>query len=199
MRQPFAPMGALGRVTVADLKISQGRQMPTKEPSNAGAPAAAEVPRYSSATWWLLAASPVVLLLAHYIAVLPHEFDHSFMAWMWGIKSDPLRITWGHGSIGDILLLIGIDENVDYPSALAQGNTVAVAFTVFAGPATNGLFYLLTRFAVPLWRTSGRPVVAYLMFWFLFINLANLYDYVPIRVASGNGDVWEWIQATRMS
>ena len=142
--------------------------MPTEESSHAGNPATAEVRRHSSATWWLLAATPIVVLLVHYIAVLPHEFDHSLMAWMWGIKSDPWNITWGHGTIGDILLLLGVDENVDYPTALAHGNNVAVAFTVFAGPATNGLLYLLTRFVIPLWRTSGRPVVAYLTFWFLF-------------------------------
>ena len=55
------------------------------------------------------------------------------------------------------------------------------------------------RFLVPLWRTSSRPVVAYSMFWFVFMNVANLYDYVPIRVAASNGDVWQWIQATHMS
>ena len=31
------------------------------------------------------------------------------------------------------------------------------------------------------------------------MNVANLYDYVPIRVAASNGDVWQWIQATHMS
>ncbi len=53
----------------------------------------------------------------------------------------------------------------------------------------NALMYLVIRFAVPLWRTSSRVVVA---FWFLFMNVANLYDYVPIRsgprtVMCGNG------------
>ena len=121
------------------------------------------------------------------------------MAWIWGIKSDPWKITWGHGSVGDILLLLGVDENVDYKTALAHGDTVAVAFTVLAGPGMNAVLYLLTRFVAPLWRTSGRAIVAYLTFWFLFMNLANLYDYVPMRVAAGNGDVWQWIQATHMS
>jgi hypothetical protein len=43
----------------------------------------------------------------------PHEYGHSFMAWITGIKSDPWNIEWGDGSVGDILLLRGIDENVD--------------------------------------------------------------------------------------
>ncbi len=116
-----------------------------------------------------------------------------------GIKSDPWNIEWGDGSIGDILLLRGIDENVDYERALSLGKNVAVAATVLAGPGMNAVMFLLTRFLVPLWRTSGRPAVAYSMFWFVFMNVANLYDYVPIRVAASNGDVWQWIQATHMS
>jgi len=46
------------------------------------------------------------------VAVLPHEFGHSLMAWMWGIKSDPWKITWGYGGIGDILPLLGVGEKV---------------------------------------------------------------------------------------
>jgi hypothetical protein len=149
--------------------------------------------------WWLLASTPVVILLAHYVAVLPHEFGHSFMAWFTGIKSNPWNITWGNGSVGDVLLLRGIDENVDYATALSGGKGVAGALTVLAGPGMSAVLYLLTRFALPLWRTSRRAFVAYLAFWFLFMNLANLYDYVPIRVAAANGDVWQWIQATHMS
>ena len=56
--------------------------------------------------------TPATILLAHYLAVLPHEFGHSFMAWITGIKSNPLNES-GDGSNGDILLLRGIDENVD--------------------------------------------------------------------------------------
>ena len=63
----------------------------------------------------------------------------------------------------------------------------------------NALMYLLIRFAVPLWRTNSRVVVAYLAFWFVFMNIANLYDYVPIRVLAANGDVWQWIRAMHTS
>ena len=113
---------------------------------------------------WLLATTPGIILLTHYVAVLPHEFGHSFMAWITGIKSDPWNIEWGDGSIGDILLLRGIDENVDYERALTLGRNAVVAATVLAGPGMNAVMFLLTRFLVPLWRTSSRAVVAYLMF-----------------------------------
>ena len=32
---------------------------------------------------WLLAATPLVLLLTHFAAVLQHEFTHLVVAWVW--------------------------------------------------------------------------------------------------------------------
>lgn len=72
--------------------------------------------------WWLLAGTPVFVLLAHYAAVLPHEFMHSFAAWATGIKADPWDIHWGGGSIGNALLLWDIDEKIDYQAAYAGGH-----------------------------------------------------------------------------
>jgi hypothetical protein len=63
---------------------------------------------------------------------------------------------------------------------------------VIAGPGTNGPLYLVARFGLPWWRTSSSPslaYLAYLAFWFLFMQIANLYDFVPIRVATSDGDV----------
>ena len=31
------------------------------------------------------------------------------------------------------------------------------------------------------------------------MQLANVYDYVPIRVAASDGDVGQWVRATHMS
>lgn len=97
------------------------------------------------------------------------------------------------------LLLEDIDEKIDYAAAYAGGKGAAVAIAVVAGPGTNCLLYLIARFAAPWWRTSTRPAVADLGFWFLLMQLANLYDYVPIRVAASYGDVRQWIRVTHMS
>jgi hypothetical protein len=157
------------------------------------------VARLPKTLWWLAAATPPTILAAHYLAVLPHEFMHSFVAWATGIKSNPFVIHWGDTSPGNVLLLYYIDEKVDYKAAYAAGKTASVAATAIAGPATNVVLYLVIRFMVPLWRTSTRPYVTYLAFWFLFMQLANVYDYVPIRVAASDGDVGQWVRATHMS
>lgn len=169
------------------------------EPARPGDRIRTDTSQQSPSAGRLLAATPVLMLLAHYAAVLPHEFSHSFVAWFLGIKSDPWNIHWGGTSVGNILLLYNIDEKVDYQAALAEGRNAAVALVALAGPGMNGLLYLLARFVAPLWRREARPFVAYLTFWFLLMQLGNLYDYVPVRVAASDGDVRHWIWATHMS
>ena len=149
---------------------------------------------------WLLAATPIMVILAHYAAVLPHEFAHSIMAWILGIKDQPGNIDWGGASLPNILFLIHIDENVDYTAALDAGKHWKVALTAFAGPGiANVSLFLLSRYLItkPWFRT--RPDAANFLFWFLFMNLGNMYDYVPMRVFSDDGDVHNFIQGTGLS
>jgi hypothetical protein len=119
-------------------------------PANFGRPLLTVVRAGTKTTGWLLVTTPVFILIAHYMAVLPHESGHSFMAWATGIKANPWNIEWGDGSVGDILLLRGIDENVDYQTALTNGHNAAIAATVMAGPGMNALMFLFVRFAAPL-------------------------------------------------
>lgn len=62
----------------------------------------------------ILLSTPFIVLLAHYAAVFPHEFAHSFMAWALGFKPDPLNIDYGGTTWGNLLLLLHVDENVEY-------------------------------------------------------------------------------------
>ena len=84
-----------------------------------------ESARRPNTIWWLAATTPLAILLAHYLAVLPHEFMHSFVAWAAGIKSDPLDIHWGGGSPGNVPSLYNIDEKIDYKAAYAAGEGAA--------------------------------------------------------------------------
>jgi hypothetical protein len=124
---------------------------------------------------------------------------HSVVAWATGMKSDPFDIHWGGGSPGNVLLLYNIDEKIDYKAAYAAGKGASVAGAVLAGPGTNAVLYLVIRFATPYWlRVLDRTSRTWRS-WFLFMQLANVYDYVPIRVAASDGDVGRWVRATHMS
>lgn len=149
---------------------------------------------------WLLVATPLVLLVTHYVAVIPHEFAHSTVAWLLGLKPEPGNITWGGTSPTNVLLLWDINENVDYSAAFAAGRGTAVAMVAFAGPGlVNGGFYLLSRWLIGRSWFDARPVATYVLFWFLWINLANVYCYVPLRTFSDGGDVHHFLLGTGLS
>ena len=121
------------------------------------------------------------------------------MAWALGIKSDPLAIHWGGTSLANVLLLVHIDENVDYSAALHAGDNWRVALAAFAGPGlVNGGLYLASRRMLAK-RPLRSPLATWFLFWFLFMNLANLFDYVPIRTFSPWDDVAHFRRATGVS
>ena len=135
-------------------------------------------------------ASLICILLAHYAAVLPHEYAHSFMAFALGYKSDPLVIHFGGTSVGNLISLINIDERVDYVPMFARGDGWAAALVGFAGPGlANGTMYLVSLFMLR-WPIVRRNVWLFtLVFWFNFMNVANFFCYVPIRTFASHGDI----------
>jgi hypothetical protein len=144
--------------------------------------------------------TPVFILLAHYLVVFPHEFAHSFMAWVLGRKADPFAITWGGGSLRNILLLTNIDENVDYRSALARGPAYYVALIALAGPGiANGTLYFLSLAWLKRAWLQARPVLFYFVFWCNFMTVANFYDYIPIRTFGPRDDVANFVHGLGIS
>jgi hypothetical protein len=177
-----------------------------EDPSTRRAPAATDdhapsqdTDAPSRSAWLLLASTPLVVLVTYYLSFLPHEYGHSFAAWILGIKSSPWPIIWGDTSIGNILFLDKMDENVDYDAAMASGKNLAVAVVAVSGIGVNGVLYLLMRFVLPFWRSSARRLVGYSAFWFLFMQVGNLYCYVPIRVASPHADMHNWVLGSHQS
>jgi hypothetical protein len=138
----------------------------------------------------LAVAGPVSVLLAHYAAVISHEYAHSFMAFALGYKSNPLIIHWGGRSLANLLLLININEQVDYAAMFARGDGLAAALVGFAGPGlANGTLYLLSLCLLRLPVVRGNASLFTQVFWFSFMNIGNFYDYVPIRTFASRGDI----------
>jgi hypothetical protein len=142
----------------------------------------------------------ICILLAHYAAVLPHEYAHSFLAFALGYKSDPLVIRFGGISAVNLILLININEQVDYAAMFAQGDGLAAALVGFAGPGlANGALYLLSLFLLRRPSVRRDVLLFMLVFWFNFMNVANLYDYVPIRTFASHGDIGHITQGLGIS
>ncbi len=95
----------------------------------------------------LILMAPIFILLSHYLAMLPHEYAHSFMAWILGYKSNPLALTYGGKSWLNLLLLSHMDENVNYEVMFATGHGIQVAIIAFAGAGiANGSLFLFSLF-----------------------------------------------------
>jgi hypothetical protein len=130
------------------------------------------------------------IVLAHHAALLSHEYAHSFVAWALGYKSNPLVIHWGVRSVTDVLLLIDINQRVDYAAMFARGDGLAAALVGFAGPGlANGALYLLSLWLLQRPAVRGNTLLFTFVFWFNFMNVGNFFDYVPIRTFAATGDM----------
>lgn len=154
-----------------------------------------EMPSHSSrdrasaagAAGWILC-----FLLAHHLAVIVHEYAHSFVAFALGYKDHPLRIQWGGLGVSNLLLLSNVDEHVDYQSMFAQGAGWAVALVALAGPGFgNGLTYLVSLFMVNRRRGRDEQGDWTLLFAYALnvMSVGNFFSYVPIRTFVSHGDI----------
>jgi hypothetical protein len=122
------------------------------------------------------------------------------MAFALGYKSQPLVIHFGSTRIINLLLLMEINEQVDYRAMFADGAGWAAALVGFAGPGMgNGIAYLLSLWLLRRPSVRDRAALALLAYWFSFMNVANFYDYVPIRTFAATGDIAHIVQGLGIS
>lgn len=88
------------------------------------------------------------------------------------------------------MLLINIEENVNYSQIYYHGIKWHMALIGFAGPGlANGSLYIISLLLLKNKKVLKNNYLFYFIFWFNFMNLANLYDYVPIRTFTTHGDI----------
>ena len=129
----------------------------------------------------------VVLLLAHAVAYLTHEYAHSVTAWMLGYMGNPLALNYGGVTPLNLLLLNDVDDNVPYDAVFAAGHGMAAACIALAGPFIgNGLLYVCLYAAR---RHGMRHGMATLTFGLLLMCAGNVWSYVPIRALATHADI----------
>lgn len=138
----------------------------------------------------ILLLTPVFFILCHYLAMIPHEYAHSFMAWLLGYKTNPLALNYGGTSWLNLLLLTHMDENVDYQLIFSSGHHYQAALIAFSGAGiANGSMFILSLWALTTKKIKQHPSPYYFLLLFNLMNLGNIYDYVPIRTFASHGDV----------
>lgn len=144
--------------------------------------------------------TPFFVLLSHYLAVLPHEYAHSLMAWLLGYKENPWALNYGGTSLLNILLLAHIDQNVDYATIYAAGHPIYVALIAFAGSGiANAILFIGSFYLLKNAKLQQHALLYYFVFLFNVMNLGNFYDYIPIRAFASHGDVYDFVTGLNIS
>lgn len=140
--------------------------------------------------WLLIVLTPIFFYVSHAFAFFIHEYSHSFSAWIFGFKENPLLLNFGDTSWGNILFFTEMDENVNFKLFYAAHPWKA-AFIAFAGMGVgNVLLFILSVIALLSKKPHGT-VYYYFFLWLAVMNLGNFIDYIPARTFSSRGDIGE--------
>ncbi|MBE1161076.1 hypothetical protein [Dyella acidiphila] len=137
-----------------------------------------------------IAATAMMVLIAHAVAYFTHEYSHAFTAWLLGYKQDPLALNYGEASTANILFQQDIDENVDYDPIFAGQHGWSAALIALVGPGVgNGVLYFvcLWLFRAALSRNHRRT--AMFLFWLALMCAGNVWSYAPTRVITTHADM----------
>jgi hypothetical protein len=133
----------------------------------------------------------VQLWAAHALAFFPHEYAHSFTAWLLGWKSNPLALYYAHPTLVVFLAQLGINQDVNEAPIFASGHGHDAAIIAAAGMVIgNGLISLpLSRLGYAMAERRGHDGWAMFFYWITVASLGNFIDYVPVRTFTDEGDM----------
>jgi len=139
--------------------------------------------------WLLILLTPFFFYVAHAIAFFVHEYAHSFSAWAFGFKQNPLILNFGDTSLGNILFFVQMDENVNF-KLFYIAHPWEASFIAFAGVISNAILFFISINAL-LSKKSHGQVYYYFFIWLATMNLGNFNDYIPSRTFTTHGDIGE--------
>lgn len=148
----------------------------------------------------LIIVTPLFMLLANDTAILVQEYAHSIAAWLLGYKDNMLSLNYGGTSLLNLALLYNVNENVDYDLITSAGKMHDLALISIAGLgiASFGL-YLLSLYLLRLPFIQRTKTLFYFIFWLNFMNLAQIYAYIPVRAFAEHGDTANLAQGLNVS
>jgi hypothetical protein len=142
---------------------------------------------------WLFFFLIIILILwtAHAIAFFPHEYAHAFTAWIFGWKSNPLALNYGHLTPANLLLQFQIDENVNYDPIFVSGHAYQAGIISLAGLFLGNL---IITYPLSLWgyyyaKQRDLRTLGLFCYWLCIASIGNLIDYVPVRTFGNSGDM----------
>lgn len=150
----------------------------------------------------LVLLTPIFIWLSHYLVVFIHEYAHAFTAWILGYKNSPFDLNYGGTSLGNLLFLVNIDQNVNNNLIYSLGHPGHVALIAFAGPGIILLLFFLSFWLIQNKKIISHPYLLYFLFFFNLWCLGGTYAYVPVRTFTPHGvmiDILDIEQALNIS
>ena len=132
----------------------------------------------------------VLVLAAHAVAYLTHEYAHSLMAWLLGWMKQPFGIDYGTASLSNCLFLGDVSDNVDYDAIFRAVHGLAAAAIALAGPMLgNGLLYFVVYALMGNAMVGRSRHVMMFLYWLSLMCAGNVWSYVPIRALTWHADI----------
>lgn len=140
--------------------------------------------------WLLILLTPLFFYISHAFAFFTHEYFHSFSAWIFGFKANPLILNFGDTSWGNILFFTKMDENVNF-HLFYSAHPWKASFIAFAGMGIGNVLLFLFAIIALLSKKPHSQLYYYFFLWFAVMNLGNFNDYIPGRTFASHGDIGE--------
>ncbi len=134
--------------------------------------------------------SALLVVVAHAVAYLAHEYAHSIVAWALGWMTSPLALDYGPATLNNILFLGDVGDNVPYDAIFAQGSDLQAAVIALSGMAIGNVaaYVLLARLATRPWIAGHRMRLS-IVFWLALMSAGNVWSYVPVRALATHADI----------
>ena len=126
--------------------------------------------------------------------ILVHEYAHSIAAWLLGYTPTPRTVIWGN-----LVTMRGWDEGVPYDQLFPSGGNPAEALIGGIPFLMHSIFVVLCLYFLQSPATSKRRLIFYALYWFVVINLAELFSYIVMRPFAGGGDTGRFNDGLRLS
>jgi hypothetical protein len=152
--------------------------------------ASASVAESVGGNLWFGIITCVLVIVAHAVAYLTHEYSHTVVAWMTGWMQNPLALDYGRPTLYNVLFLGDVGDNVQYSPIFSAGHGVTAAMIALAGTFIGNfsVYFILYQFAKLEFFTS-RPLALSAVYWLAVMSAGNVWGYVPIRAITTHADI----------
>jgi len=132
----------------------------------------------------------ILIILAHAVAYMSHEYAHSFLAWALGWMANPVAIDYGTPTLYNVLFLGDVSDNVQYGPIFAAGCGLAASAIALSGVVLgNALPYFVLYRISKLRSIAAKPIVISVVYWLSLMCVGNVWGYVPIRALTTHADI----------